>query len=253
LFRLLSWNVNGVRAAAKRGLIEWLLKSQPDVLCLQEVKGHPDDLPPELLAPLGYQSIWCCGGRKGYAGTASYVRVPPVASGGMNLTRFDAEGRLQVLEYPDFTILNGYWPNSREQRARLDYKLDFCRAVTRLSNKLVRDGKNVILCGDFNIAHRPIDLARPKANENNAGYYIEEREAMTRFLRNGYIDTFRHLYPDEVKYSWWSMRTGARVRNVGWRIDYCCISKSLLPRLRDAVILAEVEGSDHCPVGVVLE
>lgn len=251
--RIVSWNVNGLRAILKRGLNVWLARDRPDILCLQEIKASADDfglLPP---CPEGYTCLWNAGARKGYAGTAAFVRQLPLRSGGMDLLRFDSEGRLQVLEYPELYILNGYWPNSREHRARLDYKLDFCRAITRLVNRLVRQGKEVVLCGDFNIAHRPIDIARPKANENTAGYYIEEREAMSQFLKNGYVDTFRFLHPDEVKYSWWSMRTGARERNIGWRIDYCCVSKGLLPRVRSAFILDDVMGSDHCPVGIELE
>jgi len=171
----------------------------------------------------------------------------------MGIDRFDAEGRLQVLEYPEFTLLNGYWPNSQDERARLDYKLGFCRSLTRLANKLVREGRNVILCGDMNIAHKPIDLARPKDNENSAGYYIEERQAMTRLLKHGYVDTFRHFCDEPDRYTWWSYRMRARERNVGWRLDYHLVNTAFLPRVKDAFILDQVMGSDHCPVGIRID
>jgi len=250
---ILSWNVNGIRAALKNGFLAWLEEAQPDILCIQESRAQPEDLKPDELTPLGYTSLWNPAVKKGYAGTAAFVRTAPLSAGGMGLKRFDDEGRLQVLEYPEFTILNGYWPNSQDERARLDYKLDFCRSVTRFANKLVKQGRNVILCGDFNIAHKPIDLARPESNENSAGYYIEERDAMTRFLGHGYVDTFRHYCDEPDHYTWWSYRTRARERNIGWRLDYHCVNRRFLPRVKEAFILDQVMGSDHCPVGIRID
>jgi len=250
---ILSWNVNGIRSALKNGFLDFLHQTQPDVLCLQEVRALPNDLGEEVLRPKGYTAHWNPAKKKGYSGTAAYVKREPLSVGILDSAAHDSEGRLQVLEYPEYTILNGYWPNSQEERARLDYKLDYCQTLTKLANKLVRKGRNVILCGDFNIAHTAIDLARPKENENNPGYYIEEREAMDRFLKHGYVDTFRHFCEEPGHYTWWSYRTRGRERNVGWRLDYHCVNQAFLPRVRQSWILSEVMGSDHCPVGLTVE
>ncbi|MBW7865325.1 MAG: exodeoxyribonuclease III [Candidatus Hydrogenedentes bacterium] len=247
---ILSWNVNGLRAALKNGFMEWFGGARPDVLCIQESRVLPEELDMEVLGAFGYHSYWNPAQKKGYSGTAVFSKEAPLSLGTMGVPEFDDEGRLQVIEYPEFTVLNGYWPNSQSERARLPYKLAWCDAVTQFANGLVKKNKNVVLCGDFNIAHTEIDLARPKDNENNAGYYIEEREAMAKFLGNGYVDTFRHLNPEKIQYSWWSYRTNARARNIGWRIDYHCVNKSFAPRVKAAWICDDVKGSDHCPVGV---
>ena len=250
---IISWNVNGIRAATKNGFLPWLEKTQPDIVCLQESRALPGDLTEEQLAPKGYQTLWNPAKKKGYAGTAAYVKEAPLSVSTLGSAQFDDEGRLQVLEYPEFTILNGYWPNSQGERARLAYKLDFVKTVTRLSNKLVKAGKNVLICGDLNIAHEAIDLARPDDNEDSPGYYIEERKAMTRFLGHGYVDTFRHFCQEPEHYSWWSYRTRARSRNIGWRIDYHVVNEAFLPRVKRAWILDDVIGSDHCPVGIEID
>lgn len=250
---VISWNVNGIRAVTKNGFFSWLEEAQPDIVCMQESRALPADLTEEQLAPNGYTSLWNPAQKKGYAGTAAYVKEEPISVGTLGVEQFDNEGRVQVLEYPDFTILNGYWPNSQGERARLDYKLDYVKAITRCANKLVRAGKNVLICGDLNIAHEAIDLARPDDNENSPGYYIEERKAMTRFLGHGYVDTFRHFCDEPEHYSWWSYRTRARARNVGWRIDYHVVNEAFLPRVKRAWILNDVMGSDHCPVGIEID
>lgn len=247
---ILSWNVNGLRAAAKNGFLDFLNTTQPDILCLQETRVLPGEVEEGLRAPAGYQTFWNPAKKKGYSGTGLYTKIAPESVETMGIPEFDDEGRLQVIHFKEFTILNGYWPNSQAERARLPYKLAFCDAVTALANGLVERGRGVVLCGDFNIAHEPIDLARPKDNQNTAGYYIEEREAMARFLAAGYVDTFRHLCPEAGHYSWWSYRAKARERNVGWRIDYHCVNKGFLPRVQRAYIRADVFGSDHCPVGL---
>ncbi len=247
---VLSWNVNGIRAVVKNGFLAWLEEAQPDILCLQETRALAQDLPQDVATPRGYKCFLNPAQKKGYSGTGVYVRKEPRDVRNTGLPRFDSEGRLQIIEYDDFTILNGYWPNSQDERKRLDYKLDYVRAVIRMSNKLVRDGKNVILCGDFNIAHEAIDLARPKDNEESPGYYIEERQAMARFLKHGYVDTFRHFCKEPGHYTWWSYRTRGRERNVGWRLDYHCVNKDFVPRVKRAWILSDVMGSDHCPVGI---
>lgn len=250
--KILSWNVNGLRAVLKSGFLDWLKAERPDVLCLQESRVHPGELDAAALEPFGYKTYWNPAQKKGYSGTATYVLEQPGNVATLGLDEFDNEGRLQAIEFPDFVILNGYWPNSQPERARLDYKLRYVDAVAKHANKLVKQGKNVILCGDFNIAHEPIDLARPKDNENSPGYYIEEREAMAKFLKQGYVDTFRAACPEPGHYSWWSYRSGARARNVGWRIDYHVVNSAFAPRIKRAWILNNVLGSDHCPVGIEL-
>lgn len=249
--RLYSWNVNGVRAIAKKGFLDWLGREQPDVLCLQETKAHEGDLPPALREPPGYTSLWNPAKRKGYSGTGVYLRTgcEPLEVKTLGKAEFDDEGRAQLLEYPDFVLLNAYFPNSQPERKRLAYKLAFNDAVRRACNRIVRAGKGVIVCGDFNVSHEEIDLARPKANVNNPGFYIEERESMTKFLKAGYVDVFRDRHPGEPgHYTWWSYRAGARARNVGWRLDYHCVNRDFLPRVAGAHIRHDVMGSDHCPV-----
>jgi exodeoxyribonuclease-3 len=249
---IFSWNVNGIRAMEKKGFIDWLAEAQPDILCLQETKALPTDLSDKLRAPDGYASAWQSAERKGYSGTATYYRrnLEPLSAGVLGKKEFDSEGRVQVLEYSDFHLINCYFPNSQAERARLDYKLKFVDAVKRYANKLRKAGKNTIICGDYNIAHTEIDLARPKQNEDNPGYYIEERESMTKFLKAGYVDTFRHFCPEPGHYSWWSYRAGARARNVGWRLDYHCVNKEFIGQVKGAAILSDVMGSDHCPVTI---
>lgn len=253
MVRMLSWNVNGMRAVLKNGFLEWLVKEKPDILCLQETRAHEGDLPYEVLNPPGYKCYLNPAKKKGYSGTGLYSREEPLSVSGIGVDRFDDEGRVQVITFADFTIVNGYWPNSQPERARLDYKLDFVKTVTRHVNKLVKEGKNVVLCGDMNIAHQPIDIARPKQNEDSPGYYIEEREAMTRFLKHGYVDTFRAFCDEPEHYSWWSYRAKSRERNVGWRLDYHLANKGFMPRIKHAWIASDVFGSDHCPVGIEID
>jgi len=249
---ILSWNVNGLRAVLKTGFLDWFEKAQPDILCLQETRVNPEDLTEAARAPAGYMSLWQPARKPGYSGVAVYSRIEPVSVAPMGVAEFDDEGRLQVVEFKEFTVLNGYWPNSQDERKRLEYKVRYCGAVARVAGKLVRQGHNVVVCGDFNIAHTEIDLARPKDNENSAGFYIEERQAMTRFLKKGYVDTFRHFCTEAGHYTWWSYRTRARERNIGWRLDYHCVNKEFLPRVARSWILSCVMGSDHCPVGIEL-
>ena len=247
---ILSWNVNGYRAVAQKGFLDWLKAAGPDILCIQELRVHPGELEMALLEPCGYKAWWNPAKKKGYSGTATFSRRVPVSTGVMGIAEFDDEGRVQVVEYPEFTIVNAYFPNSQQERARLDYKLRFCKEITAFCDNLRSQGRNVVLCGDYNIAHTEIDLARPKDNDDSPGYYPEERAAMTEFLGAGYCDTFRHFVKEGGHYSWWSYRGGARQRNVGWRIDYHCVNEEFLPRVKRAWILPDVMGSDHCPVGI---
>lgn len=252
--QLYSWNVNGVRAAVRKGLLEWLESVRPDVLCLQEVKAHPDDVPEAVLRPKGYDSVWQPAGRKGYSGVATWFkrRKPPLDVAAMDVAEFDAEGRLQALDYGEYVVLNTYWPNSQPERARLDYKLRFVKALRRFAGRYVKQGKHVVICGDFNIAHRDIDLARPKQNRDNPGFYPEECAALDRFLKAGYLDTFRHFTPDPGHYTWWSYRANARAKNIGWRLDYHMVNREMADRLKKADILPEIMGSDHCPVRLTI-
>ncbi|RJO68574.1 MAG: exodeoxyribonuclease III [Myxococcales bacterium] len=255
MLKLLSWNVNGVRAILNKGFLDWLHEEQPDILCLQETKAHPGQLPPALLEPDGYATAWCAAQRKGYSGVGTFYKssLKPLTIAPMGAEEFDREGRVQVSTFNGFTLVNAYFPNSQDERARLPYKLDFIDAMIDFCNHLRKKKQNVVITGDFNVAHERIDLARPDDNKDSPGFYIEEREAMTKFLAAGYIDTFRHFEPGPGHYTWWSYRSGARERNVGWRIDYFCVNREFLPKVVKPYILPHVMGSDHCPVGLIVK
>lgn len=251
--KVYSWNVNGLRAILNKGFLEWVRVTQPDILCLQETKAQEDQIPTEIRKLNGYSSFWHSAQRKGYSGVGVLTKKAPTSVQLLGVDEFDQEGRVQILSFDSFVLMNAYFPNSQPERARLDYKLRFCQAIHERSNRLVSEGKNVLICGDYNVAHKAIDLKRPKENENNPGYYIEERTWMDQFVLSGYVDTFRHFHPEEPDhYSWWSYRAGARARNVGWRIDYHCVNQSFLPQVEHAFIEPAVMGSDHCPVVVQL-
>ncbi len=251
--KLLSWNVNGLRAVSRAGFLDWLADEAPDVVCLQETKVAPEQLDPELRNPLGYHSYWCSARKKGYSGVATFSRRKPLAvREGTGHRIADREGRVLVTEFPSFVLINAYFPNTQRDHARLDFKLSFCRSMLRLMNRIRREGRNVLVCGDYNIAHRPIDLARPKPNRDNAGFLPEERAWMDRLAKHGWVDTFRHFHQGPGHYSWWSYRSDVRARNIGWRIDYFVANQELIPRLRSAYIQPHVMGSDHCPVGLEL-
>ena len=253
--RLISWNVNGIRSVAGKGFPAWLRKERPDVLCVQEVKARLEQAPPEAGAPEGYTVHWNAAERPGYSGVATYSRVPPrKVQIGMGVPEFDREGRTLVTDHGAFLMVNCYFPNGKSGPERLDYKMRYKAAITGFCEKLRKQKREIVLCGDVNTAHREIDLARPEENREVSGFLPEECAWIDRFLALGYIDTFRHLHPDEKdRYSWWSFRSGARRRNVGWRIDYHFVSEGLKGALKEATIRPEVTGSDHCPVGVELD
>jgi len=251
--KLVSWNVNGIRASAEKGLFSWLESCGADVVCLQETKAHADQLTEEFTSRPGWKTWWSESEKKGYSGVAMYSRREPQNVTKLGVKEFDAEGRFLALDFGAWVFAGAYFPNSQEAGARLGYKLGFCRAVDEWSGRLKKAGKQIVLCGDYNIAHRPIDLARPQQNEENPGYLPEEREWMEGFLNSGWVDTFRTLHPDEQKFSWWSYRFRAKAKNIGWRIDYHCATAGLKERLRSATIHPEVEGSDHVPVAVELD
>lgn len=250
---IVSWNVNGIRAAVRYGFMDWLAKTDPDILCLQETRVSPHEAGVELREPPGYRAFWFPAQRKGYSGIATFTKREPLSVRPSGINIFDAEGRIMILEFEGFTLVNAYFPNSQPERARIGYKLAFCDAVVELCNDLRRNGRQVILSGDYNIAHTEIDLARPKENESNPGYLPEERAAMTKLLSAGYVDTFRHFTKEGGHYTWWSYMGNARANNVGWRLDYHCASTGLMPRVKSSVILSTVTGSDHCPVAITIE
>lgn len=257
--RILSFNVNGIRACAGKGLFEWLSADSPDILCLQETKAHPEQLPKEFLAPAdgkggAYRAYYASAKRRGYSGVAILSKEEPRTIGALGLPEFDDEGRTLVADFGGFVLFSCYFPNSQEAGARLDYKLRYCDAVLSACDRLVAAGRHVVVAGDYNIAHEPIDLANPKANEGNPGYLPEERSWFDKWAGSGYVDSFRRLCPEPGKYSWWTYRVpSAREKNIGWRLDYHCVDEGLMPAVRAATIHPEVRGSDHCPVGIELE
>jgi exodeoxyribonuclease-3 len=254
VIKILSWNVNGVRAALKKGLLDWLKKTSPDILCLQETKASEAQLPPELRYPPGYEVVWNAAERPGYSGVATFSKKKPVSvKRGFGIAQFDREGRVLETDHGDFILFNIYFPNGKMGPERLKYKMDFYDEALKYFIKLTKKGKKLVICGDYNTAHHPIDLAHPKQNEDVSGFLPIERAWMDRLEKSGFIDTFRVFNKEPSQYSWWDIRTGARARNIGWRIDYHFISENLKPHLKNAFILPEVMGSDHCPVGVELK
>lgn len=247
--KLWSWNVNGIRAAAKKGALEPVKSEGPDIICLQETKAHPDQLPETLINWEGYHSFFSPAQKKGYSGVAIYSKIKPNAvRRGFGIERFDQEGRILIAEYDSFVLLNIYHPNGQSSPERLQYKYDFYQAFLDYINELVRQGKKIIAAGDINTAHKEIDIARPKENSQRSGFLPEERAWLDKFVEHGYLDTFRCCNSEPHQYSWWDYKTRARERNVGWRIDYFFISSSLKKHLVTAGIRADIMGSDHCPV-----
>ena len=255
--RILSWNVNGLRACEKKGFSDWLAASGADIVALQEVRALPEQLPEHLQTPDGWHVAWSPAERKGYSGVALFSReAPDRVDTSLGEERFDIEGRLQVATFGRLVIANGYFPNGNgkdRDNSRIPYKLDFYRTLYDKLDRLRRSGRRVLVMGDFNTAHKPIDLARPKTNVKTSGFRPEEREEMDRWIEGGWIDTFRHFEPGPDHYSWWSQRFGVRERNVGWRIDYVLASKAAMRHVKEASIHPDVMGSDHCPVGVVVD
>lgn len=246
--RLISWNVNGIRAVGQKGFTDLLLGFNADIIAIQETKAQPEQLSAELKNITGYTSYWHSAERKGYSGVAIYSRLEPLhVLTGIGEPEFDCEGRVLTLEFPTFFLLNIYFPNSGEGLKRLDYKLRFNTALQHFADAL-RQRKTVILCGDFNVAHKPIDLKNPAANVKNAGFTPEERAWMDDFVAAGFVDTFRMFNQESDQYTWWSYRFNARAKNVGWRIDYFCIDAAGREKVHNAAILQEIMGSDHCPV-----
>lgn len=248
--KLISWNVNGIRAVLRKNFLEYLDTERPDVLCLQETKASPDDV--EQLWPSSYTTYWNTAEKKGYSGTAIFTRTRPIkVSNGIGVAEHDKEGRILTAEYDNCFLVNVYVPNSKRELTRLKYRQQWDRDFLRYLKKLEKR-KPVVFCGDMNVAHTETDLANPKSNVGNHGFTLEERDGFSAFVRAGFLDTFREFEKAGGNYTWWSPMSGARKRNVGWRIDYFLISASLRPNLKSAFIRAAIEGSDHCPVGIEL-
>jgi exodeoxyribonuclease-3 len=251
--KILCWNVNGIRAVQGKGFLEWLHGESPDILCVQETKAHPDQLGGELQEPHGYHAYWDYPERKGYSGVATFTKEKPVrVQNGLGIPKFDIEGRVIIAEYPEFILLNVYFPNGKQNENRLKYKMDFYEAFLEFVAPLKANGGKLVICGDFNTAHKEIDLARPKENEKVSGFLPIERAWMDKFIAHGFIDTFRQFNKEPNQYTWWDLKSRARERNVGWRIDYFFVTENLLPSISNAFIMPQVMGADHCPVGIIL-
>ena len=253
--KIYSWNVNGIRAILKKGFLDWVKEEKPNILCLQETKAHPDQLGFELKQLANYQVTFASAQKAGYSGTATYSDIQPKkVQIGLNETRFDNEGRTIVSYYPNFVLFNIYFPNGKASQERLHYKMDYYYFLLNYLKDLQKKEKNIIITGDVNTAHQEIDLARPKANEKISGFLKEEREWIDQLIKLGFVDSFRHFYPQQKDaYTWWSLRSGARERNVGWRIDYFFVSQNLIKNLQAAAIHKQVLGSDHCPISIELK
>lgn len=250
--KLLSWNVNGIRAVLKKDFPAFLSEQDPDIICIQETKAQSDQV--DDVFPPDYETYWCSAEKKGYSGTLILTKRSPLSvANGLGVAEYDTEGRVITLEFDDFYLTNVYTPNSQNELKRLNYRTQvwdvaFLKKMTLLNKK-----KPVIFCGDLNVAHKEIDIARPKDNRFTAGFTDEERAGFDNIIAAGFFDSFRAFNDQPDQYSWWSYRAGARERNIGWRIDYFCVSEQLRERVKDAFILPDVMGSDHCPVGLIID
>ena len=252
--KILSWNVNGIRAAVKKGFLQFLEQESPDIICLQETKAHKEQLTSEILEDHGYFTYWHSGERKGYSGVATFCKGKPLfVQEGLGIKKYDKEGRVLITEHDKFLLYNIYFPNGQKNDERLNYKLDFYDDLLPIINDQVDSGNNVIVAGDWNTAHLPIDLARPNENKNTSGFMPIEREKIDLYISNSWVDTFRLFHDEGERYSWWTYRFGARDRNIGWRIDYFFVNEAMVEICKDADIHQGILGSDHCPISLELE
>ena len=248
--KLISWNVNGIRACLNKGFSDFFKEVNADIFCLQETKCHPEQINLEFE---GYTSYWNSAERKGYSGTAIFTKKQPVnVTYGIGIEEHDKEGRIITLEFENFYLVTNYTPNAKRELERLDYRMVWEDEIRKYLLELNKK-KPVIMCGDLNVAHEERDLKNPKTNKGNAGFTNEEREKMTELLNAGFIDSYRYLYPEKIEYSWWSYMGHAREKNVGWRIDYFIVSNDFRENIKDATIYTEILGSDHCPVGLEIK
>lgn len=252
--KIITWNVNGIRAALGKNALDWAFEQDPDALCLQEVKARPDQLSDEQHATFKLPFIWNPAEKAGYSGvTTFYKNEPDETVLGMGESGFDVEGRVIQTRWAGLRLFNIYFPNGQRGHDRVQYKLDFYAHLLKLCQSLHKKGEQIVITGDFNTAHMPIDLKNPKANEKTSGFLPEEREWVQKLLENGFVDAYRALYPDRVQYTWWTYRLNARARGIGWRLDYFLVSEALMPRVRDVIVHDGVMGSDHCPVELILD
>ena len=252
--RIYSWNVNGIRAATKKGFMDWFKKSRGDIVCIQETKAQPEQIPDDIEKGKGYTSYWFSAERKGYSSVGLLSKIQPLEIiNGFGNPKFDCEGRVIFAEYKKFLLVNAYFPNGGRGPERVKYKLDFYDELFFFLQKNYSKKKGIIVTGDYNTAHKEIDLARPKENENNTGFLKEERQWIDNIINLGYIDIFRKFNKNPGMYTYWDMVTRARTRNVGWRIDYFMVSEDLVPKVKAADIHTKVMGSDHCPISIDLE
>jgi exodeoxyribonuclease III len=252
--RIVSWNVNGIRAVNKKGLTDFIKKDKADIYCFQEIKAKPEQIESDLKNTDDYLKYWNPAKRAGYSGVATFTKLEPkTIIVGDRDNDWDDEGRVLITKFDEFTLLNVYFPNGKKDKGRLMYKMEFYDYFLKYINKLRDKGEKVIFCGDVNTAHEEIDLARPKDNILISGFLEVERKWMDKLVKNGWVDTFREQHPNEIQYSWWSARSGARKRNVGWRIDYFFVDEKLKNKVKKAFIMPEINGSDHCPVGIKIE
>ncbi len=250
---IVSWNVNGIRAAAKKGFLPWLHNSGAHIVAVQETKAHPEQLPAELRHPPGYHADWCAAETKGYSGVATFSQsVPTAVTCGLGEPRFDLEGRVLVSTFPDLVLFNIYFPNGGRGPEWVAHKLAFYARFVDVVRAALDDGLRVVVVGDVNTAYSELDLARPRENRTTSGFLPEEREAMAAFFAAGLVDTFRLLHPDAAQYTWWAPWAGARARNIGWRLDYIFVSPNLQAAVVAADIHPDVPGSDHCPISLTL-
>ncbi len=251
--RLISWNVNGIRAISKKGFLEWFAEEAPDILCLQETKAHPEQLIEELLTPKGYHANFSSAEKKGYSGVVTYTKIQPQSiTPGIGIHRFDSEGRIMITDMGDFILYNVYFPNGKASKERLIYKMEFYDAFLKEVIKTREQGRSVIICGDVNTAHKPVDLTHPKQNQKSSGFLPEERAWIDKLMEAGFTDTLRIFHKEPELYTWWDVRTRARSRNVGWRIDYFFISENMKDNIVSASTLPDVMGSDHCPIDITI-
>lgn len=252
--KIVSWNVNGIRACSKSGFLKWFEAEQADIVCVQEIKAHPNQLEEVYRNPLKYHAIWNPAIKPGYSGTAIFTKIEPHSVQiGIGDSLFDAEGRVIILKYPQFTLVNSYFPNSQRDHNRLPFKLAFCSRFLNVVEGLRKNGEHVVICADWNIAHQEIDLKNPKSNKKNSGFLPEERAWLELFLGLGYIDAFRQFQLEGGHYTWWSYRPGVREKNVGWRLDYFLTNHEFKDRLKISYHRNEIFGSDHCPVVLELK
>ena len=252
--KITTWNVNGFRSVLQKGFVDWAESGESDVICLQEIKAKPDQVEEEAQNLDGYRAFWNPAERAGYSGVLTYSQPLPLeVRYGLGTPRFDGEGRVIRLQFPAFYLYNIYFPNGQRDQERLDFKLDFYAQLLEECDRLHQEGNWIVLTGDFNTAHKEIDLANPQANSKISGFLPEEREWIDRYLEHGFVDAFRRLYPERVQYTWWTYRFGARKRNIGWRLDYFLITESMMDYVNDVVVHDQVTGSDHCPVTLDLK